>query len=104
MSEQERENAADPQAVREKGRKEKRAEDEQQQELRELLEIPAFRKFVGRLIFTECHLLETSFHPNGQQFAANEARRGVGSQLQAEIMNASLEGWISLLRERQVKR
>ena len=103
MSEEERVNAADPKQVREKGLKEKRADQQQDDDLRTLLELPAGRRFLARLIFDDCALLETSYHSSGQLFAHNEGRRGVGSQLQGEIMKASLEGWCTLLRERFVK-
>lgn len=96
-------NAADPESVRDRKRREKRTDDEYAEDLRQLLTLPAARRFLRRLIFEECHLNETSYHASGQQFAANEGRRGVGAQLQAEIMHADLEGWIALVRESQGK-
>lgn len=92
-------NAADPKAVRESGRKEKRREQQAEDDLRALLQQPAGRRFLMRLIAQKCHTFQTSYHPSGQQFAANEGRRGVGVELMTEIMALDPEAWITMLRE-----
>jgi hypothetical protein len=103
MTEEPTDNAADPQAIRAKGRKSKRDDEQRDEDLRELLALPSGRRFLRRLIFIECALNQTSYHPSGQTFAFNEGRRGVAAQLQGEIMSANLEGWFQLIREDLVK-
>lgn len=99
MSEQpESYNAADPKAVKERGRKEKRADEQAHEDLRELLQHPCGRRFLWRQL-AACSVWQTSFHPSGQQFAANEGRRSVGVELMTQIIEADPQGWISLQQE-----
>jgi hypothetical protein len=97
------ENASSARAVEKKAQREKRLEQQKVEDLRTLLALPAGRRVLIRLLFDEdwCRVYATSYHPSGQQFAANEGRRGVGAQLMAELMNADLEGFLSLVREHQ---
>jgi hypothetical protein len=92
-------NASNPRTVKKGEDREKRQIREREDDLREILATAAGRRFLRRLIFVECRVHETSYHSSGQLFAAQEGRRGVGAQLQGEIMNASLEGWLTLERE-----
>lgn len=92
-------NAADPKAVKERGRKEKHAEEQARDDLRELLRLPAGRRFLWNHLAT-CAVWQTSFHPSGQQFAHNEGRRSVGVELMTRIIEADPQAWIDLQQER----
>lgn len=94
-------NAADPRKVQERRRTEKRQQDQAREDLRELLALPAGRRFLWRLIKDEewCGFFRTSYDPSGQRFAANEGRRGVGVQLVGEIMNVDPKAWVTLQQE-----
>lgn len=92
-------NAANPAQVRDRGRKQKREEEQELDDLRELLKLPAGQRFLWRMLKT-CRVWETSFHPSGQLFAANEGRRGVGVELMTQIIEADPQAWIALQQER----
>lgn len=92
-------NAADPKQVRARGLKEKRQEEQELEDLRELLNLPAGRRFLWRQL-ERCAVWKTSFHPSGQVFAANEGRRGVGVELMTQIIEADPQAWIALQQER----
>ncbi|HXH24035.1 MAG TPA: hypothetical protein VNI78_02225 [Vicinamibacterales bacterium] len=98
MSEEEF-NAADPKAVKERKRKEKREDEQAQEDLRELLRHPFGRRHLWRML-QKCHVWRSSFHPSGQQFAANEGRRSVGVELMSEIIEADPQAWIDMQQER----
>lgn len=97
MSEEEF-NAADPTKVRDRGRKQKREEQQELEDLRELLKLPAGRRFLWRML-ERCAVWKTSFHPSGQVFAANEGRRGVGVELMTDLITADPQAWIDLQQE-----
>jgi hypothetical protein len=103
MGEEERVDTTNPKHVRAAAKREEREVEQRQADFRAVLATPEGRRIFTWLIFSVegCALNQTSFHSSGQQFAANEGRRGVGVQLQAEIMQASLEDWIRLVREHQ---
>jgi hypothetical protein len=96
--EEENYNAADPQAVKTRRRKEKDADAQDAEDLRELLRYPFGRRFLWRML-GKCAVWKTSFHPSGQQFAANEGRRSVGVELMTNIIEADPQSWIDLQQE-----
>lgn len=103
MSDEERINTSDPKRVRAAAKQERREVEQRRADFRAVLATAEGRRIFTWLIFSAegCALNQSSFHSSGQQFAANEGRRGVGAQLQGEIMQASLEDWIRLIREHQ---
>lgn len=91
-------NAGSAKQVRARGRKEAKLEAQATEDLKALLESPAGRRFLWRLL-GKCGVWQTSFHPSGQQFAANEGRRGVGVELVTEIIETDPQAWIDLQQE-----
>lgn len=92
-------NAADPKAVNERKRKDKRTDERAQDDLRAVLALPAGRRLLWRLLET-CGTWKSSFHTSGQIFACNEGRRGVGVEMMAAIAEADPQAWIDMQQER----
>lgn len=65
--------------------REKRQLDQQSDDLKALLELPAFRRYVWRLIGERCKLLESPGSNNGSVQSANVGRGDVGRELWVEI-------------------
>jgi hypothetical protein len=100
MSEEgEQYNAADPKKVRDRKRKEQDQDAQALEDLREMLRQPFGRRFLWNML-ASCDVWKTSFHPSGQQFAANEGRRGVGVELMTQIIEADPQAWIDMQQER----
>lgn len=97
----ERYNTADSEQVGNRRRSEKRERENELEDLRAVLELPAGRRLLWRLITAEewCGVFRSSYHPSGQQFAANEGRRGVGVQLMGELMELDPQAWIAMQSE-----
>lgn len=78
-------NASNESAVNRAKEREKRKLDQQADDLTALLELPAFRRFVWRLIGERCKLLESPGSNNGSVQSANVGRQDVGRELWADI-------------------
>lgn len=65
--------------------REKRALEQQVNDLKALLEMPAFRRFVWRLIGERCKLLESPGANNGSVQSVNVGRQDVGRELWVEL-------------------
>lgn len=78
-------NAANEKQVESAKAREKRVLDRQADDLKTLLEQPAFRRYVWRLIGERCKLLESPGSNNGSVQSANVGRQDVGRELWAEI-------------------
>jgi hypothetical protein len=78
-------NAADERQVKERKRNERDAREVQQDDLRELLALPAFRRYVLNLIIGRCNMLGTAESPNGSPQSSMIGRQNVGRELWAEI-------------------
>lgn len=96
-------NAADRRRVREQEKRNQFIDKQHTEDLREILSTPSGRRVLRHVLFDLCHLDETSYNPSGQLFAANEGRRTVAVELERELRDAHLEGWLTLLREQHVK-
>lgn len=91
------ENLADPKAVEDKARKQRMGRDQEIKDLRELLEHPAFRRFIWRL-FQRFGLFRSSMTGNSHTFF-NEGRRNEGLWLLAEIAEADEKGVATIFTE-----
>jgi hypothetical protein len=75
----------DPVQVGRAKAREKRALEQQAEDLKSLLELPAFRRYVWRLIGERCGLLSSPGTSNGSIQSWNVGRQDVGRELWAEI-------------------
>jgi hypothetical protein len=96
-------NAGDRRRVREQEKADKLTEQQHIDDLRVILSMPAGRRVLRHVLFDLCHLNESSYNPSGQLFAANEGRRTVAVELERELIEVDLEGWLTLQREHHVK-
>jgi hypothetical protein len=75
----------DPATVGRAKAREKRQLEQQAEDLKALLEQPAFRRYLWRLIGERCKLLESPGSNNGSVQSWNVGRQDVGRELWAEI-------------------
>lgn len=68
--------------------REKRQLEQQAEDLKQLLELPAFRRYVWRLIGERCRFLESPGSNNGSVQSSNVGRQDVARELWSEIENA----------------
>jgi hypothetical protein len=78
-------NAADPIAVKARQRTENEAREQAQDELRELLKLPEFRRYVWRHITVTCAVLQSPSQTNGTIQSWNCGMQDVGRKLWDEI-------------------
>src|SRR5687768_5046676 len=78
-------SAADPKSVASAKRKESDRLEQQQLDLKALLKLPEFRRYVWRLIGERCRLMESPGSANGSIQSCNVGRGDVGRELWAEI-------------------
>jgi len=78
-------NAADEKQVKDRKRTAKDQAEQQRDDLRALLAIPEFRRYVWRLIGERCMLLQSPGSNNGSIQSANVGRQDVGRELWVEI-------------------
>lgn len=97
MSEPNANNTADEKAISNKTIKARNARDQEIKDLKELLDNPAFRRFIWRML-TRFGLFRASFTGNSQTFF-NEGRRNEGLWLLSEIANADPKGMATLMTE-----
>lgn len=91
LKRQEREAEADEAKARERRRKEL-------EDLRWLLGHPQGRRIVTRLL-EEAGVFRSSFNTSGSVMAFSEGRRHIGLFLTAELLEASSEGYLKVLKE-----
>jgi hypothetical protein len=96
LQRQEREAESEELVAREKRRREL-------DDLRWLMAHPQGRRIVSRLL-EETGVNRTSFNHSGSVMAFNEGRRQIGLFLTAEVLEASADGYMKLLKEYQGKR
>lgn len=78
-------NAGNAESVAEQKRKAKLATDQQEADLRTLLKMPEFRRYVWRHMGSTCGLMETCASPNGSVQSMNIGKRDVAISLWAEL-------------------
>lgn len=85
MSEDQPYSPANPKQVKKRTAEAKRAAERADEDLRELLATPAFRRFIWVLICERCQMFRTPFNPNGSVLNLNVGRQEVGRELFAAI-------------------
>ncbi len=95
LKRQERDAEADEALGRERRRKEL-------EDLRWLLGHPQGRRLVSRCL-DEAGVFRSSFNHSGSLMAFNEGRRHIGLWLTAELMEASADGYLKVLKEFKAK-
>lgn len=77
--------ANDPQQVKKRQQKLDRIAEQQQADLRRLLEFIEFRRFMWQLICERCQVMQSPFSPNGSTQTLNIGRQDVGRELWAML-------------------
>lgn len=95
LKRQEREAEADEAVARERRRKEL-------DDLRWLLGHPQGRRIIGRLL-DEAGVFRSSFNHSGSVMAFSEGRRHMGLFITAELLEASADGYMKVLKEFKAK-
>lgn len=90
--------AADPRAVKEKGKKVRSREERDIDDMATILSDIRGRRFLWRYL-AECGIFRTSFNNSGSITALNEGRRQIGLKLLAEIMEADPEAYTLMASE-----
>lgn len=90
-------NAADKEQVKAAERKSKWKREDEIADMKQLLEEPAFRRFIWRYL-TDCNMFQTSFTGNSQTFFL-EGQRNVGLKIMADINDANPEAYLTMIRE-----
>src|SRR5687768_2434303 len=78
-------NAANPKHVKKRAEAVKLVVDQREADFKELLALPAFRRFLWHHICDRCQIFQSPFNPNGSIQTLNVGRQGVGHELFAEI-------------------
>jgi len=78
--------ANDPKQVKSRTDKHKLKLDQQHDDLKELLQLPSFRRYVWRHMNETCLAVgKSAYHPNGSQQSFNGGVQSVGAQLWIEV-------------------
>lgn len=86
-------------AVKQAKQSERDALEQQQRELKALLQVPEFRRWVWRLIGERCKLLESPGSTNGSIQSTNIGRQDVGREVWSEIEQADALAIPTMMRE-----
>lgn len=77
--------ANDPAQVKKRETSQKLKLEQQREDMKKLLAMPEFRRFVWRHIHETCKLMHTPFHPNGSTQTLNIGMQDVARALWTEI-------------------
>lgn len=78
-------NAADPESVKSAKRKAKDADEQRRDELKALLAMPEFRRYLWRHMNETCGMMRSAANPNGSVQSINIGMQDVARILWAEI-------------------
>jgi len=92
-------NAADKEQVRSAGRKEREKRRQELADLRDLMALPAGRRFIWRLINEICHCDAISAVTSGSITYMNEGERNVGRLVKGDVFEAAHEAYQQMERE-----
>jgi hypothetical protein len=99
MSEEiEHDNAADPVAVKKRGRKAKQREEQEADDLRAILGNAGGRRFLWAEL-SRRRVFQTAFHTDAMVFAHNEGRRSSGVELMTLIIETDPKAWMLMQQE-----
>lgn len=91
-------NAADPEQVRDAGRRESLEEKQRKADLAALMQLPAGRRFLYWLLET-CGLYRTSFNTDPLRMALREGERNIGLRLMTALEDADPRHYLTILTE-----
>lgn len=91
-------NAADKEQVKDAAGKEKRGRDREIDDVAHLLADVHGRRFLWRVL-EECGVYHQSFNHSGSIMSFNEGKRSVGLLLLRDIMEASPEAYVQMMKE-----
>jgi hypothetical protein len=92
-------NAADPAQVAEAGRKERRSQQRDWNDVRVVMSTKEGRRFVFKIL-SMCRMNKLSFNPDNPNWTAfNEGARNVGLAIQAEVIQAAPKAWSEMISE-----
>lgn len=91
-------NAADEKQVKEAKRQSKFSREQELDDVRQLLKLPAGRRFLWRFL-ERCGVYKSSYDPSGSRVYFNEGERNIGIMLLAEITQADPESYVSMMLE-----
>lgn len=92
-------NASDEKQVRARKRSEKELLEQQQDDLRTLLALPEFRRYVWRIMNTTCGLMRSAASPNGSTQSINIGMQDVARGMWAEIEQTDPLSIPTMMRE-----
>jgi hypothetical protein len=78
-------NAGNPKDVAKREKKAKAASEKLDEQFKQLLELPAFRRFLWNHICVRCKLFQSPYNPNGSAQTHNIGRQDVGRELFVEV-------------------
>lgn len=91
-------NAADEKQVKEAGEKVKRGRERELNDLRSILSTVQGRRFVWRFLEV-CGINKCSFADDPHKTSFLEGQRNVGLRLQADIMDAEPNAYVTMMKE-----
>lgn len=92
-------NAGDPDQVKEAARKVRTREDRYEDALKGLMSLPEGRLVLGTILERAGVYTQSFVDHNEGRTAFNEGRRAIGNQLLGEVINASEEHYLVMVRE-----
>ena len=95
-------NAADSRQVREAGKRERWTREQELADIRHLLSLVQFRRFVWRYL-GRCGLYQTSFSDAANQTYFLEGKRQVGLEIMADITEADPDSYLRMMNEAKVR-
>lgn len=78
-------NAADPAQVKRAQQKSKDAQDQKRSDLKALLQLPEFRRFIWEVIHEKCKLMVSPFSTNGSAMTHAVGMQELAKQLWTDI-------------------
>lgn len=92
-------NAADPQQVKKAGREERFARRMELEDIKVVMDSPAGRRLMWRIINKLCHFDASSAEHSGSMTYLNEGERNIGRVLKSDICEAAFEEYQNMEKE-----
>lgn len=89
-------NAADEKQVKEAKRQAKFSREQELDDVRAILSLPAGRRFLWRYL-ERCGVYKSSYDPSGSRVYFNEGERNIGILLLADITQADPQAYVSMM-------
>ena len=91
-------NVADRDQVRKSGKKERQRLAVEREEMKTLLRLPGFRRFVWRYL-EAANVFRTTFDGSTEWTLFREGKRNIGLKLMDEIMGADVQAFVEMQKE-----